>query len=177
MGYDKLYDQSWDLYKKEMMVSSLDSMMMGKIISTFLDRGYYLLKLQTEINTIRARFDRGKTERVRIDLTMHNLDLGDLYSFGGISHLTVWKGVQRDLSGFLGGQVKEALSMVRGSPEPGVYMVMQDGTSYFVGTTVYFNIKQFCDLDSYTVDVDEIMDIIDDVLEEILRMDSNLEVV
>lgn len=174
MGYEELYDKSWDLYKKKMMVNSLDSMMMGKIISTFLDRGYYLLKLSSHQTSTSCRFDRGKSERIRLDLTLPILSLGQLYAFGGICTMTVWKGVQRDLSGFLGGQLKEVLSLVRGSPEPGVYMVKQDGTSYFVGTTVYFNVKDHVDLENLSVDVSVVMDMVDEVIDEIDRMDDSL---
>jgi hypothetical protein len=177
VGYEELYESSWDLYKKEMIVNSIDDMMTGKIISTFLGRGYYLLRLHKIGDTTRARFDRGELERVRIDLKLQTLTLGELYAFGGICTLTVWKGIQRDVSGFVGGQIKETLSMVRGSPEPGVYMVMQDGTSYFVGTTIYFNVKEHVDMDRLKVDVSAVMDMVDDVLEEINRMDSGLEVV
>ena len=174
MGYQELYDESWDLYKKQMMVNSLDSMMMGKIISTFLDRGFYLLRLNSRETSTSCRFDRGEYERIRLDLNLPRMNLAQLYAFGGICNLTVWKGIQRDLSSFLGGQVKEYLSMVRGSPEPGVYMVMQDGTSYFVGTAIYFNVKDHVDLDNLSVDVSVVMDMVDQVLREIDRMDEGL---
>jgi hypothetical protein len=177
MGYQELYDDSWDLYKKELMVNSLGSIIMGEIIKDFVNEGYYLLRLHGTKNNISCRFDRGDMERVRLDVVMHQVDLGTLYSFGGICHITVWKGIQGSVAGYAGGQVKQVLSTVRGLPEPGVYMVMQDGTSYFVGTTIYFNVKYHLQVETFSLDVGSVVDMVRDVLGEVSRMDSTLEVV
>jgi hypothetical protein len=177
MGYQELYNESWDLYKKELMVNSLGSIIMGEIIKDFVDQGYYMLRLQGTKNSISCRFDRGELERVRLDVVMHQVDLGTLYSFGGICHITVWKGIQGTVAGYAGGQVKQVLSTVRGLPEPGVYMVMQDGTSYFVGTTIYFNVKDHLQVETFSLEVGSVISMVRDVLEEISRMDSSLEVV
>jgi len=176
MSYDELYEKSWDLYKREMVVNSLGTMMMGEVIATFLDRGYYLLRLTGVRTRSSARLDRGLAERVRIDIAMHNLDLGELYSFGGICEITVWKGIQRDLSKFASGELKQMLSEVRGNPEPGVYMVFQDGMSYFVGTTIYVNVMDYLDLDHFVFSGERMINDIDDVLAQIGSMDPKLEV-
>ena len=170
MGYEELYDESWNLYKMELMVNSLGSMLIGDLISEYLGRGYYLLRLEGNRDHVRARFDKGEKERIRLEMKMHPFDLGSLFSFGGLCHITVYKGVQKDLSGFLTGQVKEALSSV-GDPEPGVYMVIQDGTSYFIGTTIYFNVKDHMDLNSFRLRPDGIVDMVDNVLLEIADME------
>ncbi len=175
MGYEELYESSWNLYKMELMVGSIGSMLMGELISEYLDRGYYLLKLNGGTNYASARFDRGEKDRIRLEMKMHPTSLGSLFAFGGICHITIYKGVQKDISGFLGGQVKEVMSSV-GDPEPGVYMVNQDGTSYFVGTTIYLNMKEHMDLNTFRIDPKGIISKLDDVLDEISTMDRSLEV-
>jgi hypothetical protein len=175
MSYEELYEESWDLFKLELMVGSLGSMLMGEIIAEYIDRGYYLLRLHGNTNHVEARFDRGEFERIRLEMKMHPTSLGSLFSFGGICHITAYRGIQGDLSGFMTGQVKEVLSNV-GDPEPGVYMVNQDGTSYFIGTTIYFNIKDHLDLNTFRLDPKGILQKVDEVLNEIARKDSGLEV-
>lgn len=176
MGFSEQYESSWDLYKMELMVSSLGSMLMGELIAEYLDRGFYLLRLNGSGNHVAARFDKGEKDRIRLEMKMHPVDLGSLFAFGGICHITIYKGIQKDITGFVGGQVKEVLSSV-GNPEPGVFMVIQDGTSYFVGTTIYFNIKDHMDLESFTILPRGIIRKLDQVIEHISSMDRAMEAV
>ena len=173
--YTKLYEKSWELFKMELMVDSLGSMLVGEIIKEYLGRGYYLLKLRGTGDFTSVRFDRGEIERVQFDVKIHHTNLGSLFAFGSICHITVYKGVKKDLSEFFGGQIKEFLSWV-GNPEPGVFLINQDGTSYFVGTTIYFNLKEHMDMDAFRIRPKGIIEMMDRVLEHISAVDQSLEV-
>ena len=169
MEYDDLYEESWDLYKKDLIVHSLDEIMMADIITKYLDRDYYLVTLLADGQNISARFDRSDEERRWVDIKVPAMSLGMLYSFGGICQLTVWNGVREELERYLDGEILNMKSYVKKKPEPGIFMVKADGEEYFVGTTVYVNLKDFVELPSLKVSMAKIMSIVDGVSEEIER--------
>lgn len=170
MSYSKLYDESWEHFKKEMFVKGLGPMIEGELITEYLSHGYYLLKLHSAEGGFQARFDHPDGNRFKLDLYVPVIDLAQMYSFGKICRMTVWKGTRKQLSQYLSGEFKEMLSNVRGVPEPGVYMVSQDGLTYFVGTTIYFNVKDLVDIDKAYIDTDRILHMVNDVLGEIDRI-------
>lgn len=169
MEYDDLYERSWELYKKDLIVHSLDEIMMADIITKYLDRDYYLVTLLADGQNISARFDRNDGERRWVDIKVPAMSLGLLYSFGGICQLTVWNGVRQEIERYLDGEIMNVKSYVKKKPEPGIFMVKADDEEYFVGTTVYVNLKDFVELPSLKVSVTKIMGIVDGVSEEIER--------
>ena len=167
VSYEKLYNESWELFKKEIVVDGFNSILGGELIKTFLDQGYYLLVFHANKNRLEMRFDNKDGGRIKIDLTSPAITLADMYSFGKICQLTVWVGVQKDVKKFFSGELKEALSEVKGKPEPGVYMVKQDGLTYFIGTTVYFNAKELIDIETLSIDPKPLFSMITAVNEQI----------
>jgi hypothetical protein len=169
MEYDELYEKSWDLYKKNLIVHSLDEIMIAEIITKLLDRGYYLVTLLADRLDINARFDRNDGERIWVDLKVPSMSLGLFYGFGGICQLMIWKGVQHNVDKYLEGELKDIRSTLKKKPEPGVFMIKRDDQDFFVGTTVYVNLRDFVELPSLKVDVTKVMGIVDGVLDEIER--------
>jgi hypothetical protein len=169
MGYDELYEESWDLYKKDLIVHSLDEIIMADIITKLLDRDYYLVRLRADGSKIQARFDRADGDSMCVDIKAPIMNLGRLYSFGGISQITLWNGVKHGVGRYLDGHIGDIQSKVSKKPEPGIFMVKNDTGDFFVGTTVYVNLRDFVEVPSLKVNVTKVMRIVDDTSAEIDR--------